>query len=118
MDDPNLVLTVVFFKSESGREPVRDWLKALDRDQRIAIGEDIKLIQFRWPLGMPRVRKLDRGLWEARSKLPNGQIARTFFTIVDNQMVLLHGFIKKSQKTPAKELKLAQQRKALWLDGI
>ena len=111
------VLSVVFFLSASGREPVREWLRNLDKEARKTIGEDIKLVQFRWPLGMPLVRKLEPDLWEVRSHISAGRIARILFTVRDGEMVLLHGFIKKSQKTPVKELQLARRRKNLWMDG-
>jgi len=114
-DEP--VLRVIFFKSESGREPVREWLKSLEKRHRKIIGEDIKLVQYRWPLGMPTVRKIEANLWEVRTKLPGGQIARVFFTVKGDEMALLHGFIKKSQKTPGHELRLARERKKLWLSG-
>ena len=112
-----LILIVVFFLTDSGREPVRDWLKSLDKEDRKAIGEDIKLIQFRWPLGMPLVRKMETDLWEVRSHLNQGRIARILFTVRGSEMALLHSFIKKSQKTPAKDLQLARKRKNLWLSG-
>ena len=102
-------IPVVFFALDSEKEPVRDWLKALDKDSKRAIGEDIKTLQFGWPIGMPLARKIDDNLWELRSKLDKG-IARTFFTVHGNKLVLLHGFIKKSQKTPTKELSLAKRR--------
>ncbi len=108
------LLTIVFFQTNSGREPVREWLKNLDKDDRKVIGEDIKLVQFRWPLGMPLVRKLESDLWEVRSHLAGRRIARVLFTVHDHQIALLHGFIKKSQKTPADDLKLARSRKELW----
>lgn len=111
------LLTVVFFRTESGREPVRDWLKELDKEDRKTIGEDIKLVQFRWPLGMPRVRKLETDLWEVRTRLSGGRIVRVFFTIQGNQMALLHGIIKKSQKTLMDDLKLARSRRDLWQSG-
>ncbi len=76
---------------------------------RKAIGEDIKTLQFGWPIGMPLARKMDEGLWEVRSSLFRGK-ARTFFTIYSGDIVLLHGFVKKSQKTPANELALARRR--------
>jgi len=94
-----------------GNEPVREWLKALPREDRKTIGEDIKTVQFGWPLGMPVVRKMGKDLWEVRSRLGN-RIARTLFTVDDNLMVLLHGYIKKSQKTPQKDLELAKRRLA------
>jgi phage-related protein len=104
-----LRLQVLFFKTQAGHEPVRKWLKALPQEEKKIIGQDIKTVQFGWPLGMPLVRKLDQDLWEVRSHLPN-RIARILFTVNDNTMVLLHGFIKKSQKTPADDLALAKQR--------
>ena len=109
MDAPQPILGVLFFRTESGREPVREWLKSLSRDDRRIIGEDIKTVQFGWPLGMPLVRKLDTGLWEVRSNLSGG-IARVFFTADGGRMILLHGFIKKSQRMPADALELAKKR--------
>ncbi len=105
------ILSVVFYRTNANHEPVREWLIALRREDRKAIGEDIKTAQFGWPLGMPLIRKLDRDLWEVRSHLPQG-IARVLFTVEGPTMVLLHGFIKKSLKTPANELRTAQQRLA------
>ena len=115
--DNELILRVVFFRTESGREPVREWLQGLDKNDRKTIGEDIKLVQFRWPLGMPLVRKVEADLWEVRSRLRSGRIARVYFTVGAAEMVLLHGFIKKAQKTPARELALARRRTRLWLAG-
>jgi phage-related protein len=111
------ILTVAFFRTDMGREPVREWLKSLDKETRKAIGEDIKLVQFRWPLGMPLVRKIETDLWEVRSHLSGGRIARVFFTVGDSEMALLHGFIKKSQKTLQRDLSLARNRKNLWQSG-
>ena len=102
-------LKVKFYATLSGREPVREWLRSLPREERKIIGDDIKTAQFGWPLGMPLIRKLEKNLWEVRSNLGN-RIARTIFTVEGNLMVLLHGFIKKSQKTPQKELLIAQKR--------
>jgi phage-related protein len=107
----HLRLRVVFFKTGGGKEPVREWLKALPRDDRKTIGEDVKTVQFGWPLGMPVVRKLEKDLWEVRSRLQN-RIARILFTVEDDVIVLIHGFIKKSQKTPKKDLELAKRRLA------
>ncbi len=106
-----LRLRVAFFQTEAGREPVRQWLKALPRAERKAIGEEIKTVQFGWPLGMPLVRKMEADLWEVRVRLKD-RIARIFFTLEQDIMVLLHGFIKKGQKTPKKELDLARKRLA------
>ena len=108
------ILVICFFLTKSGKEPVRDWLRSLEKEERKIIGEDIKLVQFRWPLGMPLVRKMEANLWEVRSKFTSGNISRVFFTVKGSQMVLLHGFIKKSQKTPQKEIDLARTRMKQW----
>ncbi|MBW6474997.1 MAG: type II toxin-antitoxin system RelE/ParE family toxin [Anaerolineaceae bacterium] len=86
-------------------------MKSFPFDEKRIIGEDIKTVQFGWPLGMPIVRKLEPDLWEVRSKLAD-KIARVFFTVNGSKMVLLHGFIKKSEKTPQDDLKVARQRLA------
>ncbi len=108
-DDENLRFQVNFFKTENGKQPVRDWLMELSHEDRKVIGEDLKTAQFGWPLGMPLIRKLDNGLWEVRSRLDK-RISRVIFTVIDNRMILLHGFIKKSQKTPQRDLNVAKQR--------
>ncbi|MCB0073790.1 MAG: type II toxin-antitoxin system RelE/ParE family toxin [Caldilineaceae bacterium] len=107
-------LRVLFFRTQSGREPVRDWLLELNKQDRKIIGEDIKLVQFRWPLGMPLVRKLEPDLWEVRCHLTDGRIARVFFTVRGAQMALLHGVVKKSRKTPRQDIELARQRRDVW----
>ena len=89
---------------------MREWLKNLNADERKIIGEDIKEVELSWPIGMPLVRSVGRELWEVRSTLPQGRIARVLFCVTGEQMVLLHGFIKKSQKTPNREIDLALQR--------
>ena len=104
------VLSVRFYCSDAGREPVRDWLKNdLSAENRKTIGADIKTAQFGWPIGMPVVRKIEPNLWEIRSRLRDG-IARVLFTVVGADMVLLHGFKKKSQKTPRADLDVARMR--------
>lgn len=103
------LLLVRFFQSHSTAEPVRDWLLELNANDRKLIGEDIKTVQYGWPLGMPLVRKMTVNLWEVRISLPN-RIARVLFTVDGGQMVLLHGFIKKSAQTPSDDLKLAATR--------
>lgn len=108
------ILKVVFFRTEAGREPVKEWLRDLSKDDRKAIGEDIKLVQFRWPLGMPVVRKMDSNLWEVRTRLAERRTARVFFTVRQGEMALLHGYFKKSDKTPVEELKLARARRDQW----
>lgn len=102
-------LDVRFFMTSSGNEPVREWLRALPTAERRAVGEEIKTVQYGWPLGMPLVRKMAKDLWEVRVRLAD-RIARVFFTVVGSTMVLLHSFIKKSSATPAHELELAKQR--------
>jgi len=104
------ILNVVFFRQESEREPVRDWLTGLSRDDRKTIGYHIKLVEEGWPIGMPLVRKMQKGLREVRVDVSDRRIARVFFTVKDDRMVLLHGFIKKSLKTPQKEIDLANKR--------
>jgi len=102
-------LAVRFFRSTQGNEPVRDWRRAQPAADRKAVGEEIRTVQLGWPLGMPVVRKLQADLWELRVRLRDG-IARVLFTIEDQDAVLLHGFIKKSQNIPADELATATGR--------
>ncbi|MGO9567860.1 MAG: type II toxin-antitoxin system RelE/ParE family toxin [Desulfomonilaceae bacterium] len=109
MVDISFTLKVVFYRSESGNEPVRDWLKELPRNDKRRIGEDIKTAQLAWPLGLPLIRKITKNLWEVRTRLEDG-IGRIFFTVDGDHMILLHGFIKKSPKTPPNELKTALTR--------
>ena len=104
-------LEVRFYRSETGNQPVRDWLLDLSPEDRKLIGEDIKTAQFGWPLGMPLIEKIEPGIWEVRSHIRHG-IARTLFTVEDDLMVLLHGFIKKSNKIPVEDLRVARQRLA------
>lgn len=104
-------LTGRFYASATGRKPVRDWLLELSKDDRLIIGRDIQRVEFGWPIGMPYCRPLRGGLWEARSDLPGGRIARVIFCIVGEEMVLLHGFEKKTQKTPPRDIELALKRK-------
>ena len=92
-------LPVVFFATSAGTEPVREWLKELDKDDRREIGSDILAVQQGWPLGLPLCRSLGHGLWEVRSSLPSRRIARVIFAFDDGTIVLLNGFIKKSRKT-------------------
>ncbi|MFP5208180.1 MAG: type II toxin-antitoxin system RelE/ParE family toxin [Acidobacteriota bacterium] len=86
-------------------------MKSLDVEDRKVIGEDIKDVEFSWPIGLPLVRSLGKELWEVRSSLPRGRIARVIFCVAENHVVLLHGFIKKTQKTPQSEITLALKRK-------
>ena len=91
---------------------MREWLKSLSPEERKAMGDDIRTVQFGWPIGMPLVRKMEADLWEVRVDIPSG-IARVLFTVFKGDAVLLHGFIKKSEKTPLPDLKTAKQRKKL-----
>jgi len=110
------ILTVFFFRSPAGNEPVRDWLKLRTPEEKKAIGEDIKAVEFSWPVGYPQVTKLDKDLWEVRTNLPDG-ISRVFFTVWEQCMVLLHGIIKKTQKTPQQDLELAKKRRNIVIAG-
>lgn len=101
-----------FFESDTGRVPVREWLMALSPEDRKIIGDDIRTAELGWRVGMPLCRSIKghKGLWEIRSNLSGGRIARVFFCIHDGAMVLLHGFIKKTQQTPDRELNVALKR--------
>ena len=110
-------LNVVFFKTDTGNEPVREWLKGLSKEDCKAIGTDILTVQYAWPVGKPLVDNLGDGIWEVRSRLDN-RIARTLFVVVDEEIVLLHGFIKKQQRTPQDELELAKKRKKQYLQNL
>ena len=111
---PERPLKVVFYKTQSGNEPVREWLKKLPRPDCKTVGADILTVQYAWPVGKPLVDNLGQGLWEIRSRLEN-RIARTLFAVVDNEIVLLHGFIKKTQKTRSGDLDLGRKRKNEYL---
>ena len=102
-------IQVSFYRAVSGNEPVRRWLAKLSREDRLVVGTDIKTVEFGWPVGLPVCRSLSDGLWEVRSALRN-RIARVLFCIEGNTMWLLHGFIKKQQKTPAGEIDMARKR--------
>jgi phage-related protein len=101
---------VVFFKTENGNEPAREWLKSLSKEDRAIIGEDLFTVQKLEAWREPLVKHLGDGLWEVRSNLSDC-IARVIFGICDGDMTVLHGFIKKSQKTPEHDLELALRRK-------
>ena len=109
-------MNVHFYAAGQGREPVREWLRGLSNEDKKTIGEDIKTAQFGWPLGMPLIRKIGSNLWEVRSRIKDGT-ARILFTVDASQMVLVHGFIKKSQLTPKHELEVAKQRTKIYFGG-
>ena len=103
-------IPLAFWRSRSGREPVRDWLNELTRDDKRTIGRDIAKVQFGWPVGLPLCRPLTGGLWEVRSSLPSRREARVFFAFHDGILIALRAIIKKTQKTPAADLHLARER--------
>lgn len=103
-------LPAAFYRSLSGAEPVREWLKELPAEDRRIVGHDVGMVEFGWPIGMPLCRSLGGGLWEVRSSLTGRRIARVVFCVALGRMVLLHAFIKKTQKTPASDLALARTR--------
>ena len=103
-------IPLVFFATEAGNEPVRDWLKELPELDRRAVGQDLMRVQWRWPVGMPLCGNLGKGLWEVRSSLASDRIARVIFCMHDGELVALHGFIKKTRKTPKGDVDLAAKR--------
>lgn len=109
MQEDKKKIEVAFYQEPNGNEPVRKWLKGQDKETRQIIGEDLKSVQHRWPLGMPLVRNLSDGLWEVRSTLPN-RIARIIFMMHEERIILLHGIIKKTEETPNHDLDLARSR--------
>ena len=99
-----------FYLSSLGANPVRGWLLELPPGDRHIIGKDIQKVEFGWPLGRPHCAPLGSGLWEVRCDLDSNRTARVIFCLRDGYMILLHGFIKKSQKTPKSDIGLARQR--------
>ena len=111
MNPPPLTeIPVVFYRTSGGAEPVLEWLRSLPAEDRRAIGTDLATVQFGWPIGMPLCRPLGEGLWEVRSSLPSRRIARLLFFGHEGRIGVVHGFIKKTQKTPADDLALARRR--------
>ncbi|PPC98167.1 MAG: hypothetical protein CTY31_14075 [Hyphomicrobium sp.] len=112
MTTPLKILNAVFYVTKTDKRPVREWLMDLSREDRRTIGEDIATLEFSWPVGKPRCSPIAgvTGLYEVRSNISSGRIARVLFVLIGSQMVLLHGFVKKTQKTPSKELDLAKSR--------
>ena len=111
MTDKEKRIPAVFYQSDKGNEPVRKWLKKQDEADRKTIGGDLKDVEYGWPVGMPLCRPLGDGLWEVRSSIGDGQIVRVLFCVHEQKMILLHSFVKKTQKTPGRELDLAMTRK-------
>ena len=109
-DERPLQIPVRFYRTAWGREPVLEWLRSLDKEDRRTIGLDLMRVQFGWPIGMPLVRSLKDGLWEVRSTLSSNRIARLILCFHDKSLVALHGFIKKTRRTPNEDLNLARMR--------
>ncbi len=112
------MLDVIFFRTHHGNEPVREWLSDFDEEDGNILDTDINTVAQHWPqvLGTNLVKKIhaEEKLWEVRSRISRGKrIARILFTIEEEKIILLHGFIKKSQKTPRKDLWLARKRRKL-----
>jgi len=103
-------IPVAFYRTAAGNEPVIEWLRGLPAEDRRVIGTDLMTVQFGWPIGMPLCRSLGSGLWEVRCTLPGRRIARLLFFVGDGRIGVVHGFIKKTQKTPAEDLELARRR--------
>jgi phage-related protein len=101
---------VFFYRTRAGTEVVRAWLRGLREEDRNAIGQDLMRVQYRWPVGMPLCRAMGDGLWEVRSDLPGNRIARVLFSVQQGRILVLHGFVKKAQKTPDEDLALARKR--------
>jgi phage-related protein len=106
-------LLVVFYRTDTGKEPVREWLKGLPAEDRKTVGMDLMRLQWGWPVGRPLAAPLGGGLYELRSSLKN-RIARVIFVVSEERIVALHGFIKKTQKTPAADLETARRRTREW----
>jgi phage-related protein len=114
--DPRKI-ELVFYATAGGNEPVREWLTRLPIENRRAVGQDLQRVQYRWPVGMPLVRPMGKGLFEVRTSLPDGTIARLLFCFHGGELFALHAFIKKSRATPATDLELARERKKEVEDG-
>ena len=109
-------LSAYFYRTATGSEPVREWLRGLSKAERQIIGEDIAYVQYKWPIGKPRVYHLRGSIWEVRSSIGN-RIARVLFAVEKSEMVLLHGFVKKTQKTDTTDIELALKRFKEWKNG-
>jgi len=111
-DDPRpKKIPLIFFRTLTGSEPVREWLKELPEEERQAIGKDLLRAQWRWPVGMPLCRAMGSGLWEIRTDLPTKRTARVLLCVYREHLVALHGFVKKTRATPDEDLALARKRK-------
>ncbi len=111
MVEPFKRVPAKFYRNILGKEPVREWLLSLNKEDRVNIGTDIQTAEFGWPIGMPICRPLKQGLHEVRTKLSDGRISRVLFCVYSDNMILLHGFIKKTRTIPKQDLSLANKRK-------
>jgi phage-related protein len=100
---------VVFFETANGKQPVREYIRKLSKKDQKEVGADIRVVQDSFPIGLPLVRKLKPELWEIRSFIKDG-ISRIFFTFFNEKIILLHSIVKKTQKTPLKEIDTAIER--------
>jgi phage-related protein len=103
-------IPLVFWRSASGREPAREWLSTLPREDRRTIGRDIAKVQFGWPVGLPLCRPLSAGLWEIRSSLPSKREARVFFGFHEEALIAVHAVVKKARKASPEDIALARIR--------
>lgn len=104
--------SVVFFRTAAGHEPAREFIQAPEKEDRQVIGFDLRTVQDGFPIGMPVCRPLRSGLFEVRSTLPSRREARLLFFVDGTLVMVVHGLIKKTEKTPPKDLELARARKA------
>lgn len=107
---PKKRILAEFYQNDGGTEPVREWLKTLTLADRQAISVDIRKAEYGWPIGMPTCRFVEGGIWEIRTDLFD-RIARVLFCVEDGRMVLLHGFVKKTQKAPRQDINTATTRR-------
>lgn len=108
---PMKKLPARFFKTENGKEPVRDWLQGFARPDKQMIGEDISRVEFGWPIGMPTCEAMGDGIFQTRTDLSSNRIARVFFCVEEGHMYLLHSIIKKTPRTPPDDLEVARKRR-------
>lgn len=109
-DGPQPKIPLVFFRTATGSEPVREWLRELETVERHAIGLDLLRAQWRWPVGMPLCRPMGGGLWEIRTDLPTKRTSRVLICLCRDHLVALHGFIKKTRRTPESDIAIARKR--------
>ena len=111
MIDHSKKLPARFYVNPAGRKPVREWILGLPEADRHTVGKDFQKVEFGWPIGRPHCAPLSQGLWEVRSTLDCNRIARVIFCVEGGTMILLHGFIQKTQKVPQAEIDLSLKRK-------